>query len=202
MKFPRALASFLLLGVVTSGCTAGEVDKGGGSGGVLTLGLVSPESRGRPGSLDVEYLAEQVRSLSDGRVRIEVTWDVGNGASSWDQVTAQRVIDGKAELGFIPARAWDELGVTTLQALHAPFLVTSDAALDAVVSDPIVGELLAGLEPTGVTGLGLFPEGLRHPVGYGQPLREPADFVGVGIRTPLSQLSWETLEPWARSRWT
>ena len=50
-------------------------DKGGGSGGVRTLALASPESPGRPGSLDVEYFAEQVESLSDGRLRVEV--DVG-----------------------------------------------------------------------------------------------------------------------------
>ena len=45
-----------------------------------------------------------------------------------------------------------------------------------------------------MTGLGLFPEGLRHPASFGEPLLEPADFAGVGIRTPLSELSWETLQ--------
>jgi TRAP-type C4-dicarboxylate transport system substrate-binding protein len=177
-----------------AGCTAGDVDKGGGAGGVLTLTLASPELPGLPGSLDVEYFVEQVTSGSEGRMRIDVEWGVAGGAASWDQITAQQVIDGTSDLGFIPARTWDTLGVTTLQALQAPFLVTSDAALDAVVSDPVAGEMLSGLERLGLTGLGLFPEGLRHPASFGEPLREPADFAGVGIRAPLSELSWEILE--------
>jgi TRAP-type C4-dicarboxylate transport system substrate-binding protein len=179
---------------MVAGCSAGDVDKGGGDGGVLTLHLASPEEAGRPGSRDVEYFVEQVESASEGRVRIDVEWDVGRGGASWDQVTAQQVIDGTSDLGFIPARAWDTLGVLTLQALQAPFLVASDAALDAVVSDPIAEEMLAGLDALGLTGLGLFPEGLRHPASFAEPLLEPADFIGVGIRTPLSELSWETLE--------
>lgn len=194
MKFPRTSASVLLAGVVVAGCTAGDVDKGGGAGGVLTLSLASPEQPGRPGSRDVEFFAEQVSSGSEGRVRVDVEWGVGDGEASWDQVTAQQVIDGASDLGFIPARAWDTFDVLTLQALQAPFLVTSDAALDAVVSDPVADEMLAGLDEIGVTGLGLFPEGLRHPASFGEPLLEPADFAGVGIRTPLSDLSWETLE--------
>ena len=194
MRFSRALAGCLLLTTVTAGCTGDAVDKGGGSGGVLTLRLVSPDSPGSPGSVDVEHFGEQVQSLSDGRMRVDVTWDIGRNAPSWDQVTAQQVIDGESDLGLVPARAWDVLGVTTLQALQAPFLVTSDAALDAVVSDPVAQDMLAGLEELGVTGLGLFPEGLRHPAGYSGPLREPADFSGVGIRTPRSELSWEVLE--------
>ena len=30
---------------------------------------------------------------------------------------------GELEMGLIPARAWDTEGVTSLRALHAPFLV-------------------------------------------------------------------------------
>ncbi|WP_167762095.1 TRAP transporter substrate-binding protein DctP [Blastococcus sp. CT_GayMR20] len=194
MKVPRTSASVLLVGVVVAGCSAGEVDKGGGSGGVLTLSLASPEQPGRPGSRDVEYFAEQVSSGSEGRVRVDVEWGVGDGGASWDQVAAQQVIEGTSDLGFIPARSWDTLGVTTLQALQAPFLVTSDSALDAVVSDPVAEEMLSGLDELGVSGLGLFPEGLRHPASFAEPLLEPADFAGVGIRTPLSDLSWETLQ--------
>jgi TRAP-type C4-dicarboxylate transport system substrate-binding protein len=191
---PTRMAAALLAGLVLSGCTAGTVDKSGGAGGVVTLTLASPEVAGRPGGRDVEYFVEQVESASGGRIRVDVEWAVGTTAASWDQVAARQVIDGTSDLGLVPARAWDTLGVTTLQALQAPFLVTSDAALDAVVSDPVAGEMLAGLDELGVTGLGLFPEGLRHLASFGDPLLEPADFAGVSIRAPLSDLSWEVLE--------
>jgi TRAP-type C4-dicarboxylate transport system substrate-binding protein len=194
MRLHSAFAISLLVGTVVAGCTEGTVDKGGGSGGVLTLELASPDSPGSPGSRQIGYFAEQVESLSDGRIRVEVAWDIGRGDRSWDQVTAQQVIEGESELGLVPARSWDVLGVTTLQALQAPFVITSDAALDAVVSDPVADEMLAGLDELGVTGLGLFPEGLRHPAGYAGPLLELDDFAGLGIRTPRSDLSWEVIE--------
>ena len=188
----RTLAHLLLAGLMLSGCTSGTVDKGGGSGGLLALTLASPELPGLPGSRDVEYFVEQVEAVTKGRMRVDITWDAGQQSASWDQKTAQQVIDGEADLGFIPARAWDTLGVTTLQALQAPFVVTSDDALDAVVSDPVAEQMLAGLTELGVTGLGLFPEGLRHPAGFGEPLLAPADFAGAAIRAPRSELTWET----------
>jgi hypothetical protein len=63
---------------------------------------------------------------------------------------------------MIPARAWDTEGVTSLRALHAPFLVTSDELVAEIVDGELADELLAGLEDVGVTGLALLPEGLRH----------------------------------------
>ncbi len=191
MTAVRRLVPAMAVALVLTGCTADATDKGGGSGGVTTLRLASPESRARPSGIDVQYLAEQVRSLSDGRMRIEVTWDVGKDEPSWDQEMAQLVIDGDHDLGLVPARAWDVLGVASLQALQAPFLVTSDAALDAIVTDPVADKMMSGLEEVGVSGLVLVPEGLRHPVGFGAPLREPADFAGTVIRTPRSDVTWE-----------
>ncbi len=176
-----------------AGCATGPVDKAGGSGGITVLGLATPDSPGRPSSRDVEHFAEQVRTLSHGRLRVQVSWDVGRGGPSWDQVTARSVIDGDQDLALVPARAWDVLGVDSLRALQAPFVLTSDAALDAVVADPVAEDLMTGLDGVGVTGLALFPEGLRHPVGYGAPVLEPADLAGGSVRAPRSELTWEVL---------
>jgi C4-dicarboxylate-binding protein DctP len=103
------------------------------------------------------------------------------------------VIDGKYELALVPARAWDVFGVTSLQAIQTPFLVNSDALLDKVTSDPVAEKMLSGLEGVGVVGLALWPEALRHPVGFGHPLRSRSDFVGKGIRAIRSKLTWEIL---------
>ena len=103
------------------------------------------------------------------------------------------MIDGRYPLAVVPARAWDVLGATSLQALEAPFLVNSDALLDKVTSDPVAEKMLAGLDDVGVVGLALWPEALRHPVGFGHPLRSPSDFAGKGIRAPRSALTWQIL---------
>jgi len=180
-----------------AGCSSGG-DKAGGSGGIVTLRLASDDPPDREASQQVKEFARQVRRLSDGRLRIRIDWEAnGSGVKhpprAWDQKTAQKVIDGRYALAIVPARAWDVLGVTSLQAIQAPFLVNSDALLDRVTSDPVAEQMLAGLNDVGVVGLALWPEALRHPVGFGHPLRSRSDFAGKGIRAIRSELTWEIL---------
>ena len=90
-------------------------------------------------------------------------------------------------MGLIPARAWDTEGVTTLRALNTPFLVTTDALVNEIVSDEdLAGELMSGLDAAGVVGLALVPEGLRHPFAFGDPLLGPDDYQGAVMRAPTS----------------
>ena len=104
------------------------------------------------------------------------------------------VQSGKLAAALIPARAWDELGVTSLQALQAPFLVSTEELLEQIVQGEPAEEMLAGLDKAGVVGLALLPEGLRHPVGFARPLLTLEDFAGAKIRAPLSNASYRLLE--------
>ena len=124
---------------------------------------------------------------SDGRVRVKVTYAAAGQEPKFDQVVAGLVQDGTFDLGIVPARSWDDLGVTSLRALQAPFLLDSDELVDEVVRGDLVEPLLAGLEGTGVRGLALWPESMRHPVGFGTPLLSLAEFRGAGIRAPYSR---------------
>jgi hypothetical protein len=46
--------------------------------------------------------------------------------------------------------------------------------------------MLAGVEDIGVFGLGLFPDGLRHPFGFHAPLLGPESYDGAILRVPSS----------------
>jgi TRAP-type C4-dicarboxylate transport system substrate-binding protein len=192
----RSLAAIAVIGTaISAGCSGG--DKAGGSGGIVTLRLATDDAPDATASQQIKEFARQVRRLSDGRLRIHVGWQA-NGTDqryrrAFDQQTARKVIDGKYELALVPARAWDVFGVTSLQAIQTPFLVNSDALLDKVTSDPVVEKMLSGLDHVGVVGLALWPEALRHPVGFGHPLRSRSDFAGKGIRAIRSKLTWEIL---------
>jgi TRAP-type C4-dicarboxylate transport system substrate-binding protein len=192
----RSLAAVAVIAIVVGGgCSSG--DKAGGSGGIVTLRLATDDDPTPPASQQIKEFARQVRRLSDGRLRIHVGWQA-NGTDprhrrAFDQQTARKVIDGKYELALVPARAWDVFGVTSLQAIQTPFLVNSDALLDKVTSDPVADKMLSGLDDVGVVGLALWPEALRHPVGFGHPLRSRSDFAGKGIRAIRSKLTWEML---------
>lgn len=192
----RSLAAIAVIGIAACpGCSGG--DKAGGSGGIVTLRLATDDDPEATASEQIKEFARQVRRLSDGRLRIRVGWQA-NGTDqrhrrAFDQQTARKVIDGKYELALVPARAWDVFGVTSLQAIQTPFLVNSDALLNKVTSDPVAEKMLAGLDDVGVVGLALWPEALRHPVGFGHPLRSRSDFAGKGIRAIRSKLTWEIL---------
>jgi C4-dicarboxylate-binding protein DctP len=179
-----------------AGCSGG--DKAGGLGGVVTLRLATDDQPPLGSSPQIEEFAQEVRRLSDGRMRIRVGWGAnGSGTQhpkGFDQKTARKVIDGRYQLALVPARAWDVLGVTSLEALQAPFLVDSDALLDKVTADGALDDrMLAGLSRVGVVGLSLLPETLRHPAGFGRPLRSVSDFANAGVSAPRSAVTWEVI---------
>lgn len=90
---------------------------------------------------------------------------------------------------------WHTEGVETLEPLQLPFLVQTDAQADRVAADPIAREMLAGLSAIDMTGLGLYPEGIRHLIGLdGRDIATDGDLAGRTVRAALSDTTWATLE--------
>ncbi len=191
-----AIALGAALVVALGGCTAApETDKSGGTPEPLRLTLGTPDHEGQPGADQVRAFLDEVDGLSEGRIEVDTRWEVsGDGTDDWDQVAARKVVDGELDLAFIPARAWDVEGVDSLRALHAPFLVTSEASLDAVVSSDLAVEMLAGLQDAGVTPLALLPEGFRFLFAFGDPARSLEDLRGRGVRAPYSATTYAVHE--------
>jgi TRAP-type C4-dicarboxylate transport system substrate-binding protein len=196
----KAVLAAGIAAVVLAACGGGSAgdeaagNKAGGDAAPVTLKLGTPDQRGFPASDDLEHFASTVKRLSSGRIQVDITWEAqGPGAGRFDQRVAEMVRDGKLDLALVPARAWDELGVTTLQALQAPFLIDSDALMNKVATSDLVDEMLAGLGAAKVQGLTLWPESLRHPVGFKRPFLSLADFKGAKVRAPLSKASFELL---------
>ena len=100
---------------------------------------------------------------------------------------------GKADLGSAGSRTWDSVGVLSLRALHAPLLIDSYAVQERVLQSPLVGEMLAGLEPIGLVGLGVLPGPMRKPLGISKPLVAPADYAGLTIGVQQSLVADETM---------
>ena len=195
-----SIVAAVVVPMLLAACSGGsEGDKAGGDAAPVTLRMVTVEDKGAPYADGVTEFARQVEDLSAGSVRIDIAWDgaveyLGVFGPGADQKVAGLVQNGELDLALIPARAWDELGVTSLQALQAPFLVSSEDLVEQVVQSELAEELLAGLDQAGVVGLALLPEGLRYPVGFEHPLLRLADFTGATIRSPSSNVSRRLLE--------
>ncbi|WP_406048792.1 TRAP transporter substrate-binding protein [Kribbella sp. NBC_00889] len=147
-----------------------------------------------PGGIAIMKLVELVRVGSGGEVLIYPVWQAsGQESVEWDQKIARMVKEKQLGMGMVPARAWDAEGVTSFRALNAPFLVTSDALADKIVtSSDLSTELMSGLEAAGVTGLTLLPESPRHTFGFRHALVRVEDYNLQTIRTPHSVLNEAT----------
>jgi TRAP-type C4-dicarboxylate transport system substrate-binding protein len=185
----RIVLALLLCGLV-AGCSSHRAaDKLGGPAGPTVLRLAASDPEAVAESAQARYFAAQVRQLSSGRLRIAVTFDAGGtGAPDGERRTIELVRSGRYDLGWVPTRAWDELGLTSFEALQAPFLITSYPLLGKVLRS-VGPEMLAGLGDRRLVGLGLIPGLLRHPVGIAHPLVALADFDGARVRDFPSRAS-------------
>jgi TRAP-type C4-dicarboxylate transport system substrate-binding protein len=137
------------------------------------------------------YVNEFVRSveeISGGSIEVEVAWEAVPWTPESEGTLATMVSDGEIDLALVPTRGgWDGLGVTSLRALQAPFLVDSLELLNAIVGSEIADEMFASLEAFGIEGLALWPDALRHPFAFDRPLLSAADFEGAQVTYPTSE---------------
>ena len=180
----HVLLAAAALAVLAAGC-GGSGDKAGGRaetvatpvGRPVTLTLVTPD-----GLWDSTF-ADAVARLSGGTMRIEIQVEGGRVIDS-ERRTVEHLRAGRAELASVGARVWDTMGVTSLRALVAPFLVDSFSRQRRALESPLAARMLDGLDPARVVGIALLPGPLRRPLAVSRPLRAPADFEGrtIGIR--------------------
>lgn len=189
MSRGRAAQLVALVGAaaLAVGCTAAQGDRSGGAAAPTELVFANNDGNleGAPG---VAYFVQQVEELSGGRLAVRVESDYGG-----EDRVIEGVAAGAADLGWSGTRAFDTVGVDAFRPMHAPFLVGSYAAQAAVVQDPLADELLGGLEPLGLTGLGLAADQLRMPAAVAGPLLTPGDFAGLVVRTAPSETQVEAL---------
>lgn len=189
---PTLLASLAvgsLLGGLLGGCTA---NKAGGGVVPQTVVLATGDSEGTPASDDVLHFAAAVKKLSGGAITVDVRWEAHEAITGPDDqqpyaTVAEYLESGEAELALVPDFVWVDRGAHRMAALKAPFLITSDSEVNAIVGSPIAGDMLAELMEFGVHGLALLPDSLRHPAGFDKVFTTLRDFDGATLRTLDSQ---------------
>jgi TRAP-type C4-dicarboxylate transport system substrate-binding protein len=163
----------------------------------ITLRMAVADQEGRPSDPYVHEFINQVKTLSNGNIDVKPTWDAGAETTpSFEQGVVTVVKAGEYDLGLAGSRAWDGLGVTTFQALQAPFLIDNDALSEAVASSDIATRMLDRLSPAGMAGLALWPEDLRHPfsMNLDQPILLPKDLEGLSVRAIPSEVSYMLID--------
>jgi TRAP-type C4-dicarboxylate transport system substrate-binding protein len=165
--------------LAVAGCGTSTSDKAGGTHHkpvVLTMANANFSPR------DLEAFADEVAKRSGGTVHIRLANNWRWGQRDFEPATIRDVKAAKVvDMGWVGSRAFDELDVTSFDALHAPFAIDSYALEQAVLLSPIPDRMLAGMKPLGVVGLGVLPGPLRRPLSAPRPLRTLADFNGLRV---------------------
>lgn len=186
--YPAALTLVL---VTLAGCTA-PAGKAGGDAASVVAAMVTPDGQGRPSSDMVTAFVQHAGQESGGRVRVVPRWPESDAVS--DQDVAELVMNGTAQLGVVPARAWDLEGVQTLESLQVPGLVVSEAAAAAVAKDTVSSELMSGLSDAGVLGLALIPESVRRIFVFAPGTPRTFTWTGSVIRSLRSHMTTRVFE--------
>jgi TRAP-type C4-dicarboxylate transport system substrate-binding protein len=173
-----------------TGCLGDESDRVGGERAAETrvLTMLDPFSSGQ----EVAAFSNEVARLSDGALRIRVV-EGGDEGPDFEASTIRDMRRGRADLAFAASRAWDEFGVDSLRALHAPLLIDSYTLQERVLESELVGPMLEELQPLGLVGIGILPGAIRRPLGATHALAAPRDFRGLTIGTQQSRVADMTM---------
>lgn len=183
----RRLALLVVMAALLAGCGSAGSDKAGGVTAPVTLRIAAHEYHNFVGGL----FRDQVRRLSGGRIRIQFIPGTGDDdPADVDVRHARQVRDGRYDLGVVNAQAWSDAGVTSLEPLQAPLLMSDQSLIRAVVAGPIGERMLNAMKAQHVVGLSLVRLWPLHPMGYrGRPMTNPAGFQGTHVHVPVSRLN-------------
>ena len=181
--------SGLTLGV--EACGHNSEDKAGGA--VRSDPVVLRLADAAGGEAITLLYADEVARRSQGALRIEVKSPWRYRQPDREARTIGDVKAGKVEIGLGATRSFTDVGVSSFDALHAPLLIDSLALEDKVLRSPIAPQMLKGLEPLGVVGVGIVTGPLRRPLGLTRPFVRPADFRGQAFGVVQSRVARQTI---------
>ena len=193
MRPTQACAAGLTAAVAAlalAACGGSGSDKAGGERADKPTVLTFANANGDPQEL--QSFADAAEKHSGGTLRISFKNEWRRGHADAEANLIRDVKAGKADLGWAGTRAFDDVGVTAFDALHAPLLIDSLPLEGAVLQSSLARRMLAGLKPAGVEGLGILPGPLRRPLGVAR-LVNPRDYAGATIALQRSQVGARTL---------
>ncbi len=179
-RHTAALLASAVLMIAAAACGGSHVDKAGGTtrDRPLVLTLATHDD-------DYAYgtFAAAVARISSGSMRIKVAGDWRTSDADHERGIVSDVRSGKVPLGIVGVRVWDTLGVTSFQALLAPFLIDNLDLQRRALQSERASRALTSVARVGVMGVALLPGLLRRPFGLTRPLVGPRDYRGATIAT-------------------
>jgi len=205
-KLSKVFALLLILALILSACSGTSSTSQSGSGDAApsadsaaegpqedpgdreaqsyTLRIANVVQEANPMNMACVSFIEKIESGSNGRIKIEnyPARQLGDDSELFAQVQ-----QGSLDMALVSA---SPIGATNdlAAALHIPYLFTSWDQYEAILSNEVTDNLLAGLEVNNVKALGVWNAGNRYFAHPTKEVRVPNDIKGLKIRvsqTPL-----------------
>lgn len=167
------LALALTVAVVAGACA--PVPRGIGSQ-PATVELTF--ANGLDGHTELQALADTVQRASGGSMQISFKDMANRDRPDTEPATLDDVVAGRYDMAWVAQRPWPARGVKAFDALVAPSLIDTYALEGAVLGDPIVDEMLAAVQGSGVVGLGIIPGPIRYAASKDEALLTPGGYGG------------------------
>ncbi|MFZ1880346.1 MAG: TRAP transporter substrate-binding protein DctP [Gaiellaceae bacterium] len=176
---------------VLAACSAQGADKAGGEKAAKPVSLTLANYSSTPAELGA--FASEVARRSHGTIRIVVENRWRDGQLNIETNLIHDVQAGRVDMGWVGTRAWDDVGITSFDTLHLPFLLDSYRLEETVLESSLPGRMLAPLARLRLVGIGILPGELRRVVGVRKPLLRLADFGGLRFGTTPARAAIATL---------
>jgi C4-dicarboxylate-binding protein DctP len=131
-----------------------------------------------------ERFKDLAEKLTKGRVKVEV---YPNSQLYKDKEELEALQLGAVQMLAPSLAKFAPLGVKEFEVFDLPYIFPSKAALYTVTEGPIGKNLLAKLEPKGITGLAYWDNGFKV-MSANKPLHAPGDFRGLKMRIQSSKV--------------
>jgi TRAP-type C4-dicarboxylate transport system substrate-binding protein len=174
----KSIAALAVLGVGAAACGGTDVaDRAGGDTVELRLATVDGDAGG------LQPFVDALGEVSGGRLQVEVVTEFGGSRPDAESRLVAAIASGEVDGGAPGTRAFAEAGIDGLAAIEAPMVLTSHAAVQELLDEPVAQQILATLDGTGLTAVGLVAGPLRRPFAAEGPLLGVEDWQGVSFRS-------------------
>ena len=175
----------LIVVLIFTMVACGNSSSGDDSEQTYTLRFAHGSSTSEPIHLAAEYMAEQLKERSNGRVTMEIY----PSATLADQVPAcEMMMDGTLDF-FGGSVVAVENYIDAFKIVDLPYLVSDYESADALYGGEIGEELSAMLPDIGLENLGWCEYGFRNTFNNKRPIEKVGDLKGLKIRAIESSIS-------------
>ena len=192
-----AMSIFLITGCSKEGEDENKTPSKTADKNVYSMKLAHITTKENPLNIGYEYLAEQLKTKTNGQIILNI---YGNGQiSGSDREQAEMVQNNIIQMTSTPSYTLAGMNseLKKFNIYDVPYLFANDDEISSFSDGPVGAEMVEDLlKGTGIRAYGPFSIGWVKISSNKQPIQSPDDLKGLNIRTTKSEFYMKTTKAW------